>query len=311
MKTFPLGHTGTNVSALCLGAMLFGSRIEEAISCRLLDMYLEAGGTFIDTANIYAWWVNRSASGESEELLGRWMRSRKNRSGLFLASKVGFDYPGVERGLTARLIETECEKSLRRLGVETIDLYYAHVDDRLTPMEETLQAFDRLVRSGKVRFIGASNFLAWRLEEARSLSQANGWPEYGCIQQRHTYLRPRPGASFGAQVAANDDLQDYCRRRGLTLLAYSPLLAGAYTRPERPLPDAYTGPDAEARLNALIEVAGETGASPNTVILAWMLASDPPALPVFAASTEEQMQEDLAALDLVLTPEQMDRLQTA
>ncbi len=186
--------------------------------------------------------------GESETLLGRWMREHNARSQLFVASKVGFEMPGVERGLRARQIEEECEKSLKRLGVDTIDLYYAHRDDRSTSMEETLEAFDKLLKAGKVRFIGASNFSFWRLEEARWVSQTQGWAEYCCIQQRYSYVRPKPGVDFDPQVAANEDLLDYCKTRDITLLAYSPLLRGAYTRPDRLFPEQYVGPDTEARV---------------------------------------------------------------
>jgi aryl-alcohol dehydrogenase-like predicted oxidoreductase len=291
--------------------MRFGSATDEATSVALLDRYVEAGGTFLDTANIYARWEPGCRGGESEALLGRWMRQRRNRRRLVLASKVGFEYPGVERGLRARQIEEECQKSLGRLGVETMDLYYAHVDDRATPLEETLEAFNRLVAAGKVRFIGASNFAAWRLAEARSVSRAAGWAAYACIQQRYTYLRPKPGATFGAQVAANADLLDYCKASGTTLLAYSPLLRGAYTRTGRALPTQYVGPDSDARIAALKAVAGAHGATPNQVVLAWMLASDPPVIPVFAASTMDQINEDLGALDLALTAEEMDRLNKA
>ena len=125
------------------------------------------------------------------------MKERKNREKLFIASKVGFGYGQVKIGLSARQIVAECEKSLRRMGIETIDLYYAHVDDRQTPMEETLESFDQLVKDGKVRYIGASNFRAWRLEEARWISQELGLAGYQCIQQRYTFLPPRPGMTFG------------------------------------------------------------------------------------------------------------------
>ena len=224
MRTVPLGNTGVDVSIYCLGAMYLGTRNDAASSYRLLDQYMAAGGFFIDTANIYAHWVEGFRGGESETLLGEWMRARGNRSRIFLATKVGFQYPGVTIGLSARQIEEECNKSLRRLGVDTIDLYYAHVDDRSTPMEETLAAFDRLVKAGKVRYIGASNFLAWRLAQAHALSVAHGWPDYCCVQQRYTYLRPKPGAGFDPQLAVNDDLLDYCRNNPVTLLAYSSLL---------------------------------------------------------------------------------------
>jgi aryl-alcohol dehydrogenase-like predicted oxidoreductase len=311
MKSISLGNTGISVSALCLGAMYFGTRNDEATSYRLLDQYMDAGGSFIDTANIYAWWVDGFKGQESEALLGRWMQARKNRSRIFLASKVGFQYGDVPLGLTRKLIEAECEKSLKLLGTERIDLYYAHVDDRSTSMEETLEAFDRLVKAGKVGVIGASNFTAWRLEEARWHSQVNGWVEYCCVQQRHTYLRPKPGASFGAQLAVNADLLDYCRNRKLTLLAYSALLSGGYTRTERSISEQYLGPDSNLRLTALRQVAREKEATVNQVILAWMLHSNPIVLPLIAASTTEQLEENLKALEINLSVEDMQKLDQA
>jgi aryl-alcohol dehydrogenase-like predicted oxidoreductase len=311
MKTVPLGDTDVRVSAFCLGTMHFGSRTGKETSYRLLDQYVEAGGSFLDTANIYARWVPGFQGGESETLLGEWMRERGNRSQTFVATKVGFQYPGVERGLRARQIEAECEKSLQRLGVDAIDLYYAHVDDRDTPLEETMEAFDRLVKAGKVRFIGASNFLAWRLEEARWLSQMHGWVEYCCIQQRYSYIRPKPGASFAPQIAANDDLLDCCRARGITMLAYSPLLSGAYTRADRAFREQYLGADTAARLAALKAVAADAGATANQVVLAWMAHSDPPVIPLVAASTAEHMEENLRALEIELSPEQVARLNEA
>lgn len=313
MRTVPLGNTGVDVSALCLGAMYFGTRNDERTSFELLDQYVAAGGTFIDTANIYAHWVEGGQGGESESLLGRWMKARGNRADLFLASKVGFNMPGIERGLTAAQIEAECEKSLRRMGVETIDLYYAHVDDRVTPLDETLAAFDRLVRAGKVRFIGASNYLAWRLEQAHWVSKTHDWASFCCVQQRYTYLRPKPGASFDPQISANDDLLDYvrARRHDFTLLAYSALLGGAYVRDDRPVPEQYRGPDAEARLRVLREVAAETGATPNQVVLAWMMHSDPPVIPLIAASEPRHLAENIGALDVRLSAGQMERLNCA
>ena len=311
MNNIMLGISDIEVSELCLGAMYFGSKTEKKMSYGLLDQYVEAGGNFIDTANIYARWVPGFVGGESELLLGEWMRERGNRDQLIIATKVGFEYPGVERGLPAWRIEQECEKSLKRLGIETIDLYYAHVDDRNTPQEETLEAFDSLARAGKVRVIGASNFLAWRLEEAMWISQQQGWMEYGCVQQRYTYLRPRAGTTFDPQISANDDLLDYCKTRGLTMLAYSPLLNGAYSRADRQLPPQYVSADSKKRLSVLREIANETGATVNQVILAWMLHSEPAVIPLIAASTKEQMQENLDAANVRLTPEQMARLNQA
>jgi aryl-alcohol dehydrogenase-like predicted oxidoreductase len=194
------------------------------------------------------------------------------------------------------------------MNIETIDLYYAHVDDRKTPLEETMQAFDQLVKAGKIRFIGASNYLAWRLEQARGISHANGWSEFCCIQQRYTYLPTKPGASFGAQVVVNDDLLDYCRSTGMTVLAYSVLLAGAYTRADRTLPDQVSDANTDKRLAVLRTIAAETGATVNQVILRWMMQSSPAIIPLIAASDEAQLQENLGALSLQLSPEQMATL---
>jgi aryl-alcohol dehydrogenase-like predicted oxidoreductase len=309
MQTVELGNTGVEVSALCLGAMYFGTRQGQETSFRLLDQYVEAGGSFIDTANIYAHWTPGGGGGESERMLGRWMRARGNRDQLFLASKVGFGYGEIERGLSAARIQEECEKSLERLGVESIDLYYAHVDDRKTALEETLGAFSRLIAAGKVRFIGASNYLTWRLERARCVSRIHDLPRYQCIQQRYSYLRPKPGASFDPQLAVDDELLDYVRAEPVTLLAYSVLLSGAYTRAEREFPEQYRGPDSEARLQALREVAEESGATPNQVILAWMRQRG--IIPLIAASTRSQLQENLESLEVTLGEEQLKRLNKA
>jgi len=311
VKTVSLGQTGVEVSAFCLGTMYFGSRTDKATSYQILDRYVEAGGTFLDTANKYAGWVPGCEGGESEIVLGKWMRERKNRAQIFIATKVGSDYQGVERGLRAQQIATECDKSLKRLGIDTIDLYYAHIDDRITPMEETLEAYDRLIRAGKVRWIGASNFSPWRLEEARWVSQTQGRAAYCCVQQRYSYVRPKPGASFGRQIAANDDLLDYCRARGMRLLAYSPLLSGTYTRADRTFPAQYLGSDTEARLAALKAVSEEVGATANQVVLAWMAQSDPAVIPLLGASTVDQLQENLRAQEVKLSAEQMARLNSA
>jgi aryl-alcohol dehydrogenase-like predicted oxidoreductase len=308
MKTLQLGQTGVEVSALCSGILYYGNRIDRKMSYRLMDQYVDAGGQFLDSANIYSFWIPGFEGGESETVLGHWMRERNNRSRMFIATKVGFAYPNVERGLRTDQIQTECEKSLKRLQTDVIDLYYAHVDDRDTPLEETQTAFDRLVKEGKVRYIGASNFLAWRLGKARMVSRTHKWAEYCCIQQRFTYLRPKPGATFGDQISANDDLLDYTRNEGVTLLAYSPLLNGAYTRTDRDFQEQYLGPDTDARLKTLHAITHEVGATVNQIILAWMLQSKPAIIPVMAASTEEQMKENLGALELKLSEAQLSRL---
>jgi len=310
VKTLSLGDE--QVSALSFGAMRLGTVQDERQSFALLDRYVEAGGTFIDTANNYSFWYAGGNGGESEAVLGKWMGERRNRSRLFIASKVGFNTPDLGHSLSRRTIMSEVEKSLRRLGIETIDLYYAHKDHRPDPLEETLEAFDALKRLGKIRLAGCSNTVAWRIERARALSRSRGWLEYCCVQQRHSYLRPAPGASFGNQTVANDDLLDYCRENPeLRMLAYTPLLAGALVRSDKPVPYQYRSADTEARLAALRAVASELGATVNQVVLAWMLQGSPQVLPVFSASSLEQMSENLGALQVKLSAEQLERLSTA
>jgi aryl-alcohol dehydrogenase-like predicted oxidoreductase len=309
VRTVPLGEAGVDVSALCLGCMFFGTRVDEETSTHLLDSYIEAGGSFLDTANNYASWVEGGRGGESEELLGRWMRRRGNRGRLFLATKVG-GAPGEDLSRTA--IRAAVEGSLRRLQTDSIDLYYAHVDHRSVALEETLEAFSELVAGGKARHIGCSNYAAWRLERARRISDAGGLPRYCCIQQRHTYLRPRLGARFGVQLVADDGLLDFCDANPeVALLAYSPLLSGAYTVPGRTVPEQYLGADTDARLDALRRVAGETGVSANQVVLAWLMRTTPSAIPLISASSQAQLEENLGALGVELSVAQLATLDSA
>jgi len=311
MKKVKLGKTKEIVSALCFGTDSIGSKIDRETSFRLLDYYFEKGGSFLDTANFYASWVPGCSGGESETTIGMWMKEQKNRDQLFIASKLGFDYPGTDGGLNAKEIEQECEKSLKRLGTDRIDMYYAHRDDRETPLEETMESFARLIKAGKVRYIGASNIRVWRIAEANELSQLNDWPQYCAVQQRFTYLRPRHGVSFGPQLFINDDLIDFCQAGQLALIAYSVLLHGAYTRSDRPIPAQFAGPDTDSRMDVLNGIAEELGVSPNQIIISWMLHREYPILPIIAGSKIEQLSENIAALEIKLTEEQMKRLNTA
>jgi aryl-alcohol dehydrogenase-like predicted oxidoreductase len=276
---------------------------------------VHAGGSFLDTANVYAYWTENGTGGESEALLGRWMQARGNRDKMFVATKVGFGVPQrVEEGLSAQTIIDECERSLRLLQTDTIDLFYAHRDDRNTPLEESLEAFDRLVQAGKVRFIGASNFLAWRIERARQISRARGWAEFCCVQQRHTYIRPKPGADLSPQLAVNDDLLDYARSEDFPIIAYSVLMGGFYARPEAGIPyqpDEYSRPDTEARMAVLHAVAAEVEATPSQVVLAWLMQGMPRMIPLIASGSPDRMQENLDARHITLTFEQIARLTDA
>lgn len=311
MEKRTLGNTGIEVSALCLGTDVYGSKRDAATCNQLMDFFRSKGGTFIDTANFYASWLEGFVGGESETTIGNWLKDRGCRNEMVIASKLAFDYPGSPGGLSAVEIERECEKSLRRLQTDHLDLYYSHRDDRETPLEETMEAFNRLITSGKVRAIGASNLTVWRIAEANMLAQLKGWAGYSAVEQRYTYARPRYGANFGPQIFINEDLKDYARATGTTLVGYSMLLSGAYLRDSADLPAQFAGADSDQRFAALRAVAAEVGASVNQVIIAWFRHSDPPVLPIIAGSSVAQLDENIRALDIRLDDAQMRRLNEA
>lgn len=315
-----LPKTDLNVSRLCLGAMYFGWREPEEQSIRRLDAFTFAGGNFIDTANIYAehhlgdkdYFGRDFASyrdGGSERLIGAWMANKRNRSQLFIATKMGFPYPGVPYGTSPKAIREECEKSLRRLKTDYVDLYYLHTDDKNAEREEVLYQLSLLIKEGKIRYIGASNFTSERFEEVNAIAEREGLPSFVCIQQRHSYLRPKPEANFGGQVASDRALIDYVEREGLTLLAYSPLLSGYYNNRQKRLSANYQWEDTDRRLATLDAVSREIGKTPVQVVLAWMLAHN--VLPLTAASNDKQLDELLEAESLVLCDEHLARLDRA
>ncbi len=313
--------TRREVSVLSLGAMMFGTTTDEATSFAILDRYVEAGGTFVDTANNYAFWVNRTQGGESEALLGRWRRSRGITDEVVIATKLGgrpnapaaAQSPDIE-GLPAKVIRESSERSRERLGMDRLDLLYAHVEDPSVPLRETVEAFAELVAEGSVGLLGASNHWSWRVERARNLAAADGLPGYEILQYHHTYLRQRtdmptlrsPDGELG--VAAGDLLGYLRDDPELAMVAYSPLLTGSYVRADRPLGPEFDHPGTPARLAALHAVTEETGATANQVVLAWLMGGEVPVIPLVGASSVAQLDESLAAVDLELTPEQRQRL---
>src|SRR6058998_911792 len=227
MLTRKLGRTGLKVSALCLGGNTFGWTTEQTASEAVLDAYLEAGGNFIDTADVYARWVSGNKGGESETALGIWMAARRNRHAVVMATKVcGPMGPGPnDKGLSRQHIMEGVEASLKRLQTDYIDLYQAHWDDRDTPLEETLRAFDDLVRQGKVRYVGASNYVAWRLTRALWESDRRGHPRYECLQPKYNLV-------FRDEYER--ELEPLCLEQGVGVIPYSSLgsgfLSGKYRR---------------------------------------------------------------------------------
>jgi aryl-alcohol dehydrogenase-like predicted oxidoreductase len=303
------------VSALCLGTLPFGKWLDQDASFAILDRFVEAGGTFLDTANNYVFWDGGTGD-ESEDMIGRWMAARGNRDDLVVATKMGARprVPGTglenAEGLAGDTVRAAAEGSLKRLGTDRIDLYYSHIEDRSVALEDTLGGFASLVESGAVREIGASNHATWRLERARAVSRAQGWPLYTAVQQRYSYLRPRPGVRLpeGGHVHMTDEVFDYARAEGdVALLAYSALLSGAYR--DKPLGEWYDHPGTTRRLAVLHEVAAELGATANQVVLAWLTRQG--IVPIVGASSVAQLEETLGGFELELDDDQVARMDAA
>lgn len=327
MQTTELGRTGEQVSQLSLGAMWMGTRTDEPTSLAMLDRYLDLGGSFVDTANCYSWWrIPGTTGGESETVLGRWFASRGNRDQVFLSTKGSAwvaepdryrDRPEPPRysGAGAATLRDELDASLRRLGTDRIDLYYVHVDDLDTPLEETLAALDGFVKAGKIRHIGWSNVRTWRLERILGLCDRHGWAAPVAVQQQHSYLRTKPGVDV--RTIVDDEQLDHLRANPrVSLVAYSPILNGIYDDPTKRASDPkfpdYAGQDSDARLATLTELAAELGARPNQLVLAWLLhQTDPTPVTLTGPRTLDQFDAAMAALHVKLSDEQLTRLDTA
>ncbi|HLF29015.1 MAG TPA: aldo/keto reductase [Anaerolineae bacterium] len=337
MEKVRLGKTSQQVSQVCLGCMLMGSTVDEVTSFAMLDRFTGEGGNFLDTANCYAWWLGAGecVGDESETVVGRWLKHRSKRDKVFLATKAGARLkdphrirdaegnvmwqmlPGEYEHLSPEVIRRGVEGSLRRLQTDYIDLYYAHIDDRCTALEDTLEALNQLVKEGKVRYIGCSNYRTWRLERARNISAAYGWASYVAVQQQYSYLRPKPGAQFGVMVNVDDELLDYlCANEDVTLLAYSPLLKGIYD--DRQKREAYynwalfNNDDARVRLTVLSEMAREVGVTNSQLVLAWLLHHRrPPVIPIWGFRCLEQFEQGLASLAIRLTDDHLAALNRA
>ena len=290
---------------------MFGWTIDEERSFAVLDAYAQAGGNFIDTADSYGR-GGPGGAGESERILGRWMASRGNRNELVIATKVGMS-PDL-RGLSEATIARGIEASLERLGIDTVDLYYAHKDDPDTPLQETLGAFDRLIGEGKIRHAAASNYSASRLSEALGIGERAGMARYEALQP-HYNLMERTGYE--------GELAGVCEQNGLACLPYFGLakgfLTGKYSRdgqlPDSPraqsVRDSYFNERGFAVLDALSEIAGEHETSLAAVALAWLLAQRTVVAPIASATSIEQLAELLASVELRLTPEELAQLDAA
>jgi aryl-alcohol dehydrogenase-like predicted oxidoreductase len=302
-----LGNTELDVFALCLGGNVFGWAADEDASFEVLDAYAAAGGNFIDTADTYSAWVPGNVGGESEAIIGRWMKARGTREAVVLATKVG--KKPDRRGLSAANIRTAAEESLARLGTDYIDLYYAHADDPSVPIEESLGAFDALVREGKVRYVAASNFSAPRLAKSLAVSQREGFARYVALQNQYNLLER---AQYESTIAP------LLEREGIAGLPYYGLargfLAGKY-RPGVEVDSVRAGGVAAYRnergykvLEALDQIAAAHGTSDAAVALAWLAAQPTVAAPIASARNVQQLVELLQFTDLRLSADELATL---
>jgi aryl-alcohol dehydrogenase-like predicted oxidoreductase len=310
---------------LVLGAMWFGTTVDERGSFEILDRYVDAGGVWIDTSNSYAFWKSSTGfGGQSETVLGRWLASRPGvRDRVRISTKVGCEpteagpWPETAEGLSAAVIKSGIEASLRRLGTDHVELYWAHMPDPATPLEETVAAFGELVSAGMVGRLGGSNYPLWQIERARQIARDRGSAGFTAIQQHHTFLLPRPAIRPHSDIAVRfsavtDEVLHYLEHHpDMALWAYTPLLSGGYTRADKPLPAKYDHPGTARRLAVLDEIAAETGTNRNRVVLAWLAGGNPTVTPIVGVSTVEQMEEAVAAMSLELTAEQRERLDSA
>ncbi|GGV06418.1 aldo/keto reductase [Streptomyces spectabilis] len=308
MEQRRLGSTGLRVSELCFGAMMFGGGADERVAHAMLDAFTEAGGTFIDTADVYG-------QGVSEEVLGRWLKGRV-RDDLVIATKVFLpmgEAPNA-RGLSRKHVLAAVEASLRRLGTDHVDLYQTHVWDAHTPIEETLATLDTLVRSGKVRYLGASNHGPGQLQKVRDVAHARGWEPYVCLQPIYNLLARE----------AEWELLPLCRAEGVGVIPYSPLhagwLSGKYRRGMEAPPEGARGGGAwderatEATwrvVDAVLGVAEETGRTPAQVSLRWLLQRPGVTAPIVGARSVEQLTDNLGAVGWALDEDQLRRLDAA
>ena len=313
MLSRKIERTDLRVSALCFGGNVFGWTCDEPTSFAVLDTFAEAGGNFIDTADVYSAWVPGHVGGESETILGRWMQTRKNRERIVVATKVGARMAGdpQKEGLSPRYITQEVEESLRRLQTDYIDLYQAHWDDLKTPLEETLSAFNDLVKQGKVRSIGASNYKAPRLAESLRISDEHHYARYVTLQPNYNLVH---------REEYERDLEPLCQREGVGVITYSSLASGFLTgkyRPGQKLPETnraggvqnkYMNERGFATLAQVEQVAKAHHASIAQVALAWIIARPSIIAPIASATSIEQARELLGALDLKLTAEDLAAL---
>jgi aryl-alcohol dehydrogenase-like predicted oxidoreductase len=313
MKTRKLGGSPLEVSPVCLGGNVFGWTADEPASFAILDAFVGAGFNFIDTADVYSRWVPGHKGGESETVLGNWFKRSGKRKSVILATKVGIELAPDKKGLSKAYILRAAEDSLQRLQTDYIDLYQSHIDDAATPLEETLAAYGELIKEGKVRAIGASNYTGERLAEAFKVSKQYGLPRYECLQP-HYNLYERAGYE--------KDLEPVCLKEGIGVIPYFALASGFLTGKYRSESDLAKGPRGQMVkkylderglriLAALDHAAAELHSTPGKVAIAWLIARPSITAPIASATNVEQLKDLVDAANLQLDPASIEALNEA
>jgi aryl-alcohol dehydrogenase-like predicted oxidoreductase len=308
-----LGRSAIEVAPLMLGGNVFGWTADETASFRILDAFLAAGFNFIDTADVYSRWVPGHQGGESEKVIGNWMKKRGNRDKVIVATKVGMEMGEGKKGLSRAYIMSAAEASLARLETDYIDLYQSHRDDPDTPLEERLGAYAELVKQGKVRVIGASNYSAERLTEALEVSAQHGYPRYESLQ---------PNYNLYDRAEYENSLEGVCAKFSLGVIPYFSLASGFLTGKYRTEADLQQGPRGamvkkylnargERILAALDEIGKQEKAKPAEVALAWLMARPGITAPIASATSEEQLRSLVRATELQLSAESIELLNHA
>lgn len=308
-----LGRSGLEVSPLALGGNVFGWTVDEAASFKLLDRFVDEGFNLIDTADMYSKWVPGNKGGESETIIGKWLKKSGKRDKVVIATKVGMEMAPDKKGLAPAYIQRSVEDSLKRLQTDHIDLYQSHQDDPSTPLADTLGAYDKLIKAGKVRAIGASNFSAERFQEALDISKKNGLPRYESMQPNYNLI---DRADF------EKEMQPVCVKNDVGVISYFSLAAGFLTGKYRSEADLdksarggmvkkYLNDRGQRVLSALDDVAKSAASTPGRVALAWLLVQPGITAPISSATSIGQLDDLFAATKLKLDAGQLQKLDTA
>jgi aryl-alcohol dehydrogenase-like predicted oxidoreductase len=313
MQRRQLGRTDVQVTSLMLGGNVFGWTADEPTSFAILDAFVAGGGNFIDTADVYSVWVPGHTGGESETIIGKWLKRSGKRKDMIIATKVGMQMAADRKGLAATYIERAAEESLRRLQTDYIDLYFSHTDDTTVPLAETLEAYRRLIDKGKVRILGASNYSVARLQEAFEVSVQSRLPSYQVLQ---------PHYNLCMRADYESQLEPVCLEHRIGVVPYYSLASGFLTgkyRTEADLSKSPRGRGAKAYLNerglrildALDNVAKRHAATDAQIALAWLMARKSITAPIASATSVDQVNELVGAMNLVLDSSAIDQLNKA